>query len=72
MLSGAAIALGILGLYVGQELLVPLALAALLAFVLDPVVTWLRRWSIPRALAISIVMAVALSLLMGAGMLLMA
>lgn len=69
VLSGAAIALGILGLYFGQVLLIPLALAALLAFVLDPLVTWLRRWSVPRALAVSLVMAVALTLLLGAGML---
>ncbi len=69
VLSGAAIALGIVGLYVGQDLLIPLALAALLAFVLDPLVMWLRRWSVPRALAVGIVMGVALSLLLGAGML---
>lgn len=69
VLSGAAIALGILGLYAGQALLIPLALAALLAFVLDPVVTWLRRWSVPRALAVTLVMVVALSLLLGAGVL---
>ena len=69
VLSGAAIALGILGLYAGQALLIPLALAALLAFVLDPVVTWLRRWSVPRALAVSLVMVVTLSLLLGAGVL---
>ena len=66
VLSGAAIALGILGLYAGQVLLVPLALAALLAFILDPLVTALRRWSVPRTLAVSLVMAVTLSLLLGA------
>lgn len=69
VLSGAAIALGILGLYAGQVLLIPLALAALLAFILDPLVSWLRRWSVPRALAVSLVMAVALSLLLAVGML---
>lgn len=69
VLSGAAIALGILGLYAGQALLIPLALAALLAFVLDPMVGWLRRWSVPRALAVTLVMAVALSLLLGTGIL---
>jgi len=69
VLSGAAIALGILGLWAGQVLLIPLALAGLLAFVLDPLVTWLRRWSVPRALAVSLVMVVALSLLLGAGIL---
>lgn len=69
VLSGAAIALGILGLYAGQVLLIPLALAALLAFILDPLVSWLRRWSMPRTLAVSLVMAVALSVLLAVGML---
>ncbi len=69
VLSGAAIALGILGLHAGQDLLIPLALAALLAFVLDPLVSWLRRWSVPRGLAVGLVMAMALSLLLGAGLL---
>ncbi len=69
VLSGAAIALGILGLYAGQVLLIPLALAALLAFILDPLVSWLRRWSVPRTLAVSLVMAVALSVLLAVGML---
>ena len=64
VLSGAAIALGILGLYAGQVLLIPLALAALLAFILDPLVSWLRRWSMSRALGVSLVMAVALSVLL--------
>ena len=69
VLSGAAIALGILGLYAGQALLIPLALAALLAFVLDPLVSWLRRWSVPQTLAVTVVMAVALSLLLAMGVL---
>jgi predicted PurR-regulated permease PerM len=69
VLSGAAIALGILGLHAGQVLLIPLALAALLAFILDPLVSWLRRWSVPRALAVSLVMVVALSVLLAVGML---
>lgn len=67
VLSGAAIALGILGLYAGQSLLIPLALAALLAFVLDPLVTWLRRWSVPRGAAVGAVITVTLALMAGAG-----
>ena len=66
VLSGAAIALGILGLYVGQSLLIPLALAALLAFVLDPMVSWLRRWSVPRGLAVGAVITVTLALIASA------
>jgi predicted PurR-regulated permease PerM len=69
VLSGAAIALGVLGLYVGQSLLIPLALAALLAFVLDPAVSWLRRRSVPRGLAVGLVITVTLSALLGAGVL---
>ena len=38
VLCGAALALGILGLHFGKALLIPLALAALLAFALDPAV----------------------------------
>jgi predicted PurR-regulated permease PerM len=66
VLSGAAIGLGILGLYFGHSLLMPLALAALLAFVLDPVVVWLRRWSLPRGVAVGLVIGVALALIAGA------
>ena len=39
-------------LYVGQDLLVPLALAILLSFVLAPLVVALRRLSLPRAPAV--------------------
>jgi predicted PurR-regulated permease PerM len=65
--SGAALGLGILALHHGKTLLMPLAFAALLAFVLDPVVTWLRRHSVPRGVAVGAVLALALSLLVGVG-----
>lgn len=39
-------------LYFGRGVLLPLALAILLAFVLDPAVTRLRRWRLPRGLAV--------------------
>lgn len=45
-------------LYVGEALLVPFALATLLAFVLDPLVTRLQRWRLPRAVAVVGVMAI--------------
>jgi len=32
-----------------QEVLIPLALAALLFYALDPMVDWLQRWGVPRA-----------------------
>lgn len=69
VLSGAAIALGILGLYAGQMLLIPLALAALFAFILDPLVTWLCRRSLPRAWAVSAVMTMTIALLFAVGLL---
>ena len=39
-------------LYFGRDVLLPLALAVLLAFVLDPAVTRLRRWGLPRGVAV--------------------
>ena len=65
VLCGAALALGILGLHFGQALLIPLALAALLAFALDPPVSWLQRRRLPRALAVGIVMTLAITGLLG-------
>jgi predicted PurR-regulated permease PerM len=44
------------GLYFGADILVPLTLAALLGFVLDPLVNFLTRWRWPRALAVTVVM----------------
>lgn len=51
----AGVAVGAV-LYLGQAIFVPLALAALLAFVLDPVVGWLRRIGLPRTPAVVLVM----------------
>jgi predicted PurR-regulated permease PerM len=42
-------------LYFGREVFVPIALAALLSFVLAPVVRLLQVWYIPRIVAILIV-----------------
>ncbi|MFC3684869.1 AI-2E family transporter [Hydrogenophaga luteola] len=66
VLCGAALALGILGLHFGKALLIPLALAALLAFVLDPAVNWLQRRRLPRGLAVGVVMTMAVAGLLGA------
>lgn len=55
----SVVTLGVVGavLYFGQDILVPFALAALLAFVLDPLVGALRRLGLPRAPAVALVMA---------------
>ena len=66
VLCGAALALGIQGLHFGKALMIPLALAALLAFALDPAVNWLQRRRLPRGLAVGLVMTFAMTGLLGA------
>ena len=60
-------ALVILALYVGRELIIPIALAAFLGFLLDPAVCRLKRWGLPRAPAVALVSATALALIIAAG-----
>lgn len=50
-------------LYFGRDLLVPLAFAILISFVLDPLVTWLKRVGVPRAAAVTLVVAATLGLI---------
>ena len=63
--AGAVVAV----LYFARELLVPLALATLLAFVLAPLVKLLRRARVPRVGAVLITVVLAFGLLAGAGLL---
>jgi predicted PurR-regulated permease PerM len=58
VLAMLAAGLVIAALSFGREIFVPLALAALLGFLLDPLVTRLRRWRLPRWLAVGIVVSV--------------
>ncbi|MEO6407218.1 MAG: AI-2E family transporter [Burkholderiaceae bacterium] len=60
----------IAALYFGRVVLVPLALAILLGFVLDPLVDVFRRWGLARLPAVIVVMAMVLALLGIAGTLL--
>ena len=53
----------ILGLYFGQDLLIPLALATLFGFLLNPAVSWLKNKGLPRMLSILVVISVALGIL---------
>lgn len=55
-------------LYVGRDIFVPFALAVLLGFILDPLVTRLRRWRLPRTLAVVLVMLFTVLLLGGASL----
>lgn len=54
-------------LYIGQVVLIPLALAVLLAFVLSPLVRMLRKVSIPKTVAVMVVVLLAFSVLLAAG-----
>ncbi|MDM0044168.1 AI-2E family transporter [Variovorax dokdonensis] len=60
LLTGAAI---IAALYFGRDILIPLALAFLLGFLLDPVVVRLKRWGLPRAPAVILVVTLVLGML---------
>jgi predicted PurR-regulated permease PerM len=60
-----AVAVIVAALYFGRELLIPLALATLLAFVLAPLTVRIRRLGIPRAVAVTVVVAITLGALVG-------
>ena len=65
MAGGVIAALVMTALYVGKDILIPLALAILLGFLLDPVVTWLKKKGLPRIVAILLVMFATLGVLGG-------
>ncbi len=52
----------VLALYFGSAVLIPTAVAVLLAFILNPVVTWLRRL-LPLPLAVALAMLAALAVI---------
>jgi len=64
----AAVIIG--GLYYGRDILIPLAIAFLITFALNPPVTWLVRRGLPRLLATSLVMAIVVCTLAGLGIIL--
>lgn len=57
-------------LYLGRDVLLPLAVAFLIGFALNPFVSWLSRRGLPRLLAVILVMATMLAFLAGLGTLL--
>lgn len=59
-------------LYVGREVLVPIALAVLMSFILAPLVGVLRNWYVPRVLAVIIATLIAFSLVFSLGGLMIA
>ena len=54
-------------LYFGREVLVPIALAILLTFVLAPLVRLLQRWYFPRIVAVMLVCLIAFAAIFGLG-----
>ena len=54
-------------LYLGSEILIPLALALLLSFMLAPIVTRLRRWRLGRIPSVLIVVVLVFTALLGLG-----
>jgi predicted PurR-regulated permease PerM len=64
LLIGAII---IAGLYFGHEVLLPLALAILLSFVLTPPLLLLRRLKLPRAVAVAVVVGAAFAIILALG-----
>ena len=64
LLIGAIV---IAGLYFGREVLLPLALAILLSFVLTPPLLLLRRIKLPRVVAVGIVVGAAFAIILALG-----
>ncbi len=60
-------AIVVAALYYGQELMVPLVLAALLAFVLAPARSLLERLRLPRVVAVIVVVLLAFATIAGLG-----
>lgn len=60
-------ALVISALFFGRDLLIPLALAILLGFLLDPAVSRIKRWGMSRMVATLLVVVIALGVLGGMG-----
>ena len=76
--QGSAVTAVILGfviiacLYFGREVLVPIALAVLMSFLLAPPVRLLQGWRVPRGLAVIVVVAVSFAAIFGLGGLMVA
>jgi predicted PurR-regulated permease PerM len=60
----------VMTLYFGRDIVIPIALAILLSFVLAPLVGLLQRTRVPRAIAVVSVVVLAFALLFAIGSLL--
>src|SRR6185369_15428066 len=59
----AAMLTALAALYFAREILLPVALAILLSFLLTPLANRLERWRIPRTLSVVLVVAMSFSVL---------
>lgn len=59
-------------LYFGQSIIIPIAVALLISFALNPLVTWMARRGLPRAISTSLAMVAVMVLVVGFGVLLTA
>lgn len=69
-LAVIAVVAGVAALYFGRHVLVPLALATLLTFLLAPVCKRLERLKLPRVLSVVVVVVLAFGMVVGLGVLL--
>jgi predicted PurR-regulated permease PerM len=67
LLTLIAIVVVIVGLYFGRQVLIPLALAVVLAFLLTPVVCWVEKCRLGRVPAVLVVLVLAFSLVSSLG-----
>ncbi|WP_255717529.1 AI-2E family transporter [Dyadobacter fanqingshengii] len=65
-----AIGLVMLGIYLGQDIIVPLAMAGLIAVLLRPVEAWLTRMGMHKVLAITLAVLLAVVIVSGVAILL--
>ena len=67
--TAITIGIAIAAIYFGRDILVPLAMAVLLSFMLAPVVAWLERLRVPRIPAVVGAVAMAFIVISGFGLL---
>lgn len=63
--AGAVVLIAVAVLYFGRDIFIPLALAVLLAFVLTPLLLWLRHVGVPRIPSVVAAVLVAFAVLGG-------
>jgi predicted PurR-regulated permease PerM len=63
----ASVTVALAGLYWARVVLLPVALAVLLTFLLNPVITMLHRWGVPRVLAVAMVVVLVIFMLLTYG-----